>query len=138
MSTSKTSITVGDVMLARERIPVVAERAMLKDTLEAMTRCKLGIACVVDGGGRLSGIFTDGDIRRMLLKDQKPFAALFADDAIAHATRRPVTTTPDAPLVAAVRVMEEKQIWDLPVVRGDQVLVGLLHLHPAVKALLGI
>jgi hypothetical protein len=34
--------------------------------------------------------------------------------------------------------MEEKQIWDLPVVRGDQLLVGLLHLHPAVKALLGI
>jgi arabinose-5-phosphate isomerase len=121
-----------------DRIPVVSERTLLKPALEAMTRFRLGIVHIVDGEGRLIGIFTDGDIRRMLLKDQKPFAALFVDDAIKHANRRPTTARPDQKLVDAVRTMEEKGIWDLPVVDAGGRLSGLLHLHPAVKRLLGL
>jgi arabinose-5-phosphate isomerase len=74
----------------------------------------------------------------MLLKDQKPFPALFADDAIRHAVRNPTTTRPGAALAEAIRLMESHEIWDLPVVEEDGRLVGLLHLHPAIKALLGI
>ena len=138
MSTSTTELTVGGVMLPTDRMPVVDGRRLFKEVLEEMTRFRLGIACIVDGDCRLIGVFTDGDIRRMLLRDQKPFPALFADDAIQHAVREPATVTPDAALADAVRLMEEKGIWDLPVVDTDRRLVGLLHLHPAIKALLGI
>ena len=138
LSTSMTDLTVDHVMLSPDKIPVVREKQLLKKVLEEMTRCRLGIASIVDSDGTLLGIFTDGDVRRMLLKDQKPFAALFADDAIRHAVRNPTTTRPETLLSEAVMVMEERQIWDLPVVDQENRLVGLLHLHPAVKALLNI
>ena len=71
-----------------------------------------------------------------LLKIQKPFSAFFVDDSFDHAIRSPVTAKPDQTLEFAVKNMEEKQVWDLPVVDTFGMLVGLLHLHPAVKALL--
>ena len=133
-----TDLKVKDVSLPCDRIPVVQEQALLKEVLESMTQYRLGIACLVDQEGALRGIFTDGDIRRMLLRDQKPFSALFADDIADHATANPTTVSPDDDLVDAVRVMEEKGIWDLPVKDDAGRLAGLLHLHPAIKALLGI
>ncbi len=74
----------------------------------------------------------------MLLRDQRPFSALFADDVINHVVREPATTTADNGLGAAIKLMEEKGIWDLPVVDSKGCLTGLLHLHPAIKALLEI
>ncbi|MEX1257175.1 MAG: CBS domain-containing protein [Gemmatimonadota bacterium] len=137
MSTSTTEIHVGDVMLPIDELPIVSPRTLLKEAIEAMTERGLGVACIVGDGGRLVGIFTDGDMRRMLLRFQKPLAALFADDVIAHAVLRPVTTRADASLREAVETMEERGVWDLPVVDEKGVLTGLLHLHPAVRALLG-
>jgi arabinose-5-phosphate isomerase len=129
---------VRDVMLALDKTSVVGETIILKEALEEMGRTRLGIVCIVDQEKRLLGILTDGDIRRKLLKVQKPFSAFFVDDALDHAIRSPMTAKPEDTLVYAIEVMEEKQIWDLPVVNAQGVLVGLLHLHPAVQALLGI
>jgi arabinose-5-phosphate isomerase len=84
----------------------------------------------------LLGILTDGDIRRKLLKVQKPFSAFLIDDALDHAIRHPIVIHPDKTLVYAVELMDQKQVWDLPVVNNEGVLLGLLHLHPAVQALL--
>jgi len=139
MSTQKnSSMLVRDVMLALDKTSVVGETIILKEALEEMGRTRLGIVCIVDQEKRLLGILTDGDIRRKLLKVQKPFSAFFVDDALDHAIRSPMTAKPGDTLVYAIEVMEEKQIWDLPVVNAQGVLVGLLHLHPAVQALLGI
>jgi arabinose-5-phosphate isomerase len=69
---------------------------------------------------------------------QKPFSAFFVDDALVHAIKSPVTIQPTDTLVQAVALMGKKQIWDLPVVDEQGTLVGLLHLHPAIQALLGI
>jgi arabinose-5-phosphate isomerase len=129
-------LTVADVLLPPGKIPVVTPATLLKKTLEIMGDFRLGIASIVDDDGKLAGIFTDGDIRRMLLKDQKPFPALFADDIIQHATKSPTTISPRATLVDAVAVMEDMEIWDLPVVSDDGAFVGLLHLHPAIKAVM--
>ena len=139
MSTKKNvTIKVGQVMLSLDRFPVIGEREILKEALEAMGRSSLGIACIVDSDHKLLGILTDGDIRRKLLKVQKPFSAFFADDAFVHAIKSPVTIEPTDTLVAAVELMGKKQIWDIPVVDERGFLVGLLHLHPAIQALLGI
>lgn len=139
MSTlNNSTMLVKEVMLPLNRFPVIGEQVILKEALEEMGRSRLGIACIVDSNKKLLGILTDGDIRRMLLKVQKPFSAFFVDDALDHAIRSPLTTQPGDTLTHAVGLMGQKQIWDLPVVDNHGVLLGLLHLHPAVEALLGI
>lgn len=138
MSTRRNKeMLVAEVMLKLDRFPVIQETVILKEALEVMGKYRLGIACIVGADNKLLGILTDGDIRRKLLKVQKPFSAFFVDDALDHAIQSPTTVKPDDSLVHSVDVMEQKQIWDLPVVDGQGVLVGLLHLHPAVQALLG-
>lgn len=127
-----------DVMLDLSRFPVVKPRMYLKEVLEDMTQHVFGIACIVDDDGKLAGIFTDGDMRRLTLRQQKPWSALFVDDIMVHAVTSPKTVSPDGLLVDAIHLMEEKKIWDLPVVDADGRLVGLLHLHQAIKHLLGI
>lgn len=130
------TLLVHDVMLPLDRFPVIDQSVILKEALEAMGQFRLGIACIVDSDKKLLGILTDGDIRRKLLKVQKPFSAFFVDDALDHAIRSPVTTRPTDSLVHCVDLMGRKQIWDLPVVDESGLLVGLLHLHPAIQALL--
>lgn len=139
MSTqNNNAMLVSEVMMALDRVPVVQEAVILKEALEEMGRTRLGIACIVNADKKLLGILTDGDIRRKLLKVQKPFSAFFVDDALDHAIRAPMTIKPGDTLVHAVDVMGQKQIWDLPVLDDKGVLVGLLHLHPAVQTLLGV
>lgn len=138
MSTSKSNLLVSDVMMSLDRVPVIRETVIFKEALEEMGRRRLGIACIVNAQNKLLGILTDGDVRRMLLRVQKPFSAFFVDDALEHAVQSPLTIAPGDTLIHAVHLMDEKHIWDLPVVDATGALAGLLHLHPAVEALLGI
>jgi CBS domain-containing protein len=136
MSTPKNKMLVCDVMLSNDLVPVVQDEEILKEALEEMGRTRLGLVCIIDTNHKLLGILTEGDIRRKLLKVQKPFSAFLVDDAVEHSIRTPTTIRPDDTLEHAVDVMGQKQIWDLPVVDDNGVLLGLLHLHPAVQALL--
>ena len=139
MSTSTTELTAQDVLLPPDKIPVLAPSTLLKQALEEMNKFRLGVVCVIDDDNRLIGIFTDGDIRRLLLKSQKPFAALFVDGIIVHASPNPTNVSAEMSLQDAIMVMEDKEVWDLPVVDSDSgVLLGLLHLHPAIKAVMGM
>ncbi|MGV8952793.1 MAG: CBS domain-containing protein [Cypionkella sp.] len=133
---STKALLVRDAMLPLGRFPVVAPTVLLKPALETMNHARLGIVCIADADGMLAGILTDGDIRRQLLKIQKPFSSFFSDDVIEHAVRSPVTVREDAPLREAVDLMEAKQVWDLPVTDANGKLAGLLHLHPVVQILL--
>ena len=136
MSTQRNkAVLIKEVMLDLGRVPVVQEATMFKEALEEMGRAGLGILCIVNNNNKLLGILTDGDIRRKLLKVQKPFSAFFVDDALDHSIRSPIVISSNDMLGNAINLMERKQIWDLPVI-DDNALVGLLHLHPAVKALL--
>jgi arabinose-5-phosphate isomerase len=136
MSTQNKELNVGNIMLSLEKFPVVKENAIVKEALEKMDAFRLGIVCITDNDEQLLGIITDGDIRRKLLAVQKPLPAFFIDDAINQAIKNSFTVSSDMSVVEAVNLMEKKQVWDLPVV-DDNKLIGLLHLHPAVKALLG-
>lgn len=135
MSIQKSKILVGDVMLPIGRFPVIKENTLFKEALEVMSSHKIGIACILNEKNSLLGIVTDGDVRRMLLKVQKPFSAFFADDAIEHAVLNPHCVRANHTLLSAVNLMEQEKIWDLPVVDESGRLLGLLHLHPAVNAL---
>jgi arabinose-5-phosphate isomerase len=136
MSTQNNKILVSDVMLLSNKFPVVKKNTLFKEALEAMNMHSIGIACIVDEQNVLLGILTDGDIRRMLLRVQKPFAAFFADDALDHANTKPIKLEKNTTLTEAVSLMDSRRIWDLPVLDDSRHLLGLLHLHPAVNALL--
>ena len=129
-------LTVADVTLPIERTPVTSERTLMKEAIEIMDTHKLGIVCIKDDEGYLSGIITDGDIRRMLISVQKPLAAIMSDDVINWANRSPISVNPSLSLQLAINLMGKRQIWDLPVVENGE-LLGLLHLHPAIEAVIG-
>ena len=135
MNNHANDLSVSDVMLSLELTPRITRRTMLKEALEIMDNNRLGIVCISSSEGSLEGIITDGDLRRMLSNVQKPLAALMSDDVITHAICQPSTVRPDTLLKVAIDIMGKKQIWDLPVV-DDGKLVGLLHLHPAIEAIM--
>ncbi len=127
---------VKDIMIKIGFFPVIDKKTILKEALTEMGKANLGLVCIVSKNGGLLGLITDGDLRRKLLKVQKPFSAFFIDDALFHANQKPIICNPNDDLEKVVKLMGDKKIWDLPVVNKDDTLVGLLHLHPAVKKLL--
>ena len=136
MLTSKNKFLVSEVMLSLDKVPLLKKNNIFKEAIEKMGKSRLGIVCIIDNNNSLLGILTDGDIRRNLLKVQKPFSAFFSDYVLDHAILNPITIKSDITLIKAIEIMEIEQIWDLPVIDNSQKLVGLLHLHPAIKALL--
>ena len=124
-------------MIDLAKTPKSSPKTLLKEALEVMDQNRLGIVCVVDADNNLQGIITDGDIRRMLTRVQKPFAAILGDDVIVHAVKEPLTVGVNSTLNEALDIMQQKQIWDLPVVENGK-LIGLLHLHPAIKSVMEI
>ena len=129
-------ILVKNVMILKNKIPIVNKQEIIKRGLELMCNYNLGIVCVISNDNDLLGVLTDGDIRRNLLKTQKPLSAFFVDDVLDYAIKSPLFVNPDSSLTDAVNLMEKKQIWDLPVLDSENKLHGLLHLHPAIKKLM--
>jgi arabinose-5-phosphate isomerase len=114
-----------------EQIPVLSETSSLKKALDLMSEKKLGIACFVDNSGVLKGLLTDGDLRRLLLTKQSPLPALLVSDALSFGNSSPITAHEDDEVLQLQAVMNQKQIWDLPIVDSDNKLLGLLHRHDA-------
>lgn len=126
---------VKDCMLPLSNFPIVNPKTILKEVLVEMGSKRIGLVCIVDNENKFKGIFTDGDVRRLLLKNQRPFSYFFIDDIIDHANLNPVIIKPELELSDAIKLMEEKGIWDLPVVINGE-LLGLLHLHNAISKLI--
>jgi arabinose-5-phosphate isomerase len=120
---------VGDLMHTGEAMPVVGEPAPLAEAVQEMTRKGLGMTTVVDGDGRLVGVITDGDLRRLHLRGG-PFDTLAAGDV---ATRSPRTIGPDELAAKALEVMEGK-ITSLVVVDETGRPRGVVHLHDILRA----
>ena len=120
-------VRVADVMHGLGEVAVVTGATSLREVVMAMTRQPLGAACVVENDGRLTGLVTDGDIRRAL-QQHDDIRPLKAGDVM---TPRPVRVDPEITLGEAVRLMENRnsQISVLPVVDAAGRCVGLLRLH---------
>ena len=125
-----------DLLLKNNKIPIVSKNTILKETLDKMNYYRLGVACIVDRNNKLLGIFTDGDLRRKLLNVQKPWSALLSDDTIKYSTKKPLTIRVNSTVNNALKIMEKKGILDLPVLDNKDKLIGILHLHPALKPLI--
>jgi len=120
---------VGDLMHTGDAMPVVTESAPLAEAVQEMTRKGLGMTTVVAGDGRLAGVITDGDLRRLHLRGG-PFETLRAGDI---ATRTPRTIGADDMATKALELMEGK-ITSLVVVDEGQRPRGVVHLHDILRA----
>lgn len=122
-------------MLDLNKFPVLKPESILKDALDLMCKNRFGSVCVIDDKKKLIGIVTDGDIRRILLKSQKPLSALMMEDLRVICTKKPKTINSNYNLKKAVKLMQKIKIWDLPVTDRTKKLLGILHLHNALHHL---
>ncbi len=126
-------LRVEELMVTGKNIPIVQEHIPLTEAIVEMTSKRLGATCVVNEGGVLRGIVTDGDLRR-LLQRTTDISRLRAEDAM---TRNPKTIRKELLAAMALEEMESFNITQLVVVDEQQRPVGMIHLHDLVKAGLG-
>ncbi len=113
-----------------DELPLVSAEASMSQTLVTMTSKRLGCVVIRDEQGRTAGIFTDGDLRR-LVERQPDFLTMTASEAM---VKNPKTISQDAILDAALAVMEKYSITQLPTVDSEGKLVGVIHLHDLLKS----
>jgi arabinose-5-phosphate isomerase len=121
---------VRDVMRSGDAVPKVKPDALLLDALLEISHKGMGMTAVVDDDGRPVGMFTDGDLRRLIEKVQD-FSRIVIRDVM-HANPRRVH--PEQLAVDAVAVMEEFRINQMLVTDADDRLVGALHIHDLTRA----
>lgn len=121
------TMRVGEAMQPAAKVAMVQAADSVQAVVIAMTTYPLGAACVIEAGGVLEGLITDGDLRRALQR-HPDIRGLKAADVM---TARPTTTSPFALLKEAASLMENRpsQISVLPVVDDDRRCVGLLRIH---------
>ena len=121
---------VADLMLTGEAVPLVGQTTPLRDVIVEMTKKRKGVTTVVDAAGRLVGVITDGDLRRLHLSGP-PIDALSAGEV---ATREPKTIRGDDLAAKALEVMETLEITSLVIVDGESRPIGLIHMHDILRA----
>lgn len=126
----KLLLKVEDLMHKGKDIPVVYEDASMKDAILEISSKKLGMTSVLDNKGKLSGIITDGDLRRLLEKGETDIFRIKANDVM---TRNPKTIKGSELAAKAVSIMEQHSITSLIVVNEDNKPEGIIHLHDLLK-----
>lgn len=115
-------LRIRDIMRAGDRNPVIKHTATVKEALLAMTRAKSGTISVVNGTGKLAGVFTDGDFRRHIARDENILRARVSE----LMTRNPITVRDDALAVEALKIFQRRAIDDLVVVDAKRKPVGIV------------
>ena len=131
----RASVRVADLMRAGDAMPVVSDAALLKDVIAEMTQKSLGMTTVVDASGRLAGVITDGDVRRLHLRPG-PIGEFTARDFM---TPTPKLIEKNALAAAALEVMEQSgPITSLVIVDEAGRPEGVIHLHDILRAKIDI
>lgn len=116
---------VENVMHAGDAAPIVRVSTPMPDVFHEMSSKRLGMTCVVDTADRLVGIFTDGDLRRLMSRTFDVLA-MTAGDAM---TPNPITIGRDLLAVEALKIMETHKITSVVVVDEGRSVEGVVHLH---------
>ncbi|HBI23816.1 MAG TPA: D-arabinose 5-phosphate isomerase [Nitrospiraceae bacterium] len=126
-------LSVKDLMHTGSAIPIVYENSNMKDVICEMTSKKLGITAIVDSNRKLTGIITDGDLRRLLEREIGMKIDIFNLKASEVMTKNPRIISPDALAVSAVQIMESYSITSLIIKNDDDTVGGIIHLHDLLK-----
>ncbi len=124
-SIGKKLLKVGDLMHSGESVPIVYVATPMSEVIYEMSRKTLGMTAVADEAGKLAGVISDGDLRRLLQRAPDPLRL----EAGACMTRNPKTISADQPATAALAKMEKLKITSLVVVDGENSILGVIHIH---------
>jgi arabinose-5-phosphate isomerase len=113
-----------------DAIPLIRSEASVSEMIVEMTSKRLGCAIMIDSNRQVTGIFTDGDLRRLVQSKQDVYSLKASDVMIPS----PKTVPADAVLDAALAIMERHSITQLATVDGDNRLAGIIHLHDLLKS----
>ena len=118
-------VNVSEVMLKGDAIPSVAKGTTVAEAVTVLNKENLGAVLIVDDSHKVSGIITDGDVRRAVAEgnDQK---TVKVDELM---TASPVTIRDTMQAVDALSIMQKHEITILPIVGAEAELIGILHLH---------
>jgi len=122
---------VNDIMHEGKACPRVTETATLSEALVEMTQKKLGMTSIVADDGKILGVFTDGDLRRVLDHGEINIKTLSIRQCM---TANCMTITADKLAAEALHIMDSKSINALPVVDDNDHLIGALNMHDLLRA----
>jgi arabinose-5-phosphate isomerase len=125
----KLLLKLNDIMRSGDALPKVAPQALIRDALLEISQKGLGMTAIVDEQDTLLGIFTDGDLRRILDKRIDIHSTVIADVM----TRQPTVAQPNLLAVEGLNLMQAKRINGLMLVENNK-LVGALNMHDLLKA----
>jgi len=124
-------LKVDDLMHSGKRLPQVELQASLSSALAEMSEKGLGMTTIIDNEHKICGIFTDGDLRRLLDHGKVDIQQL----TIAEVMQTQFTVSAAEQLAGeALQMMDQKRINALPIVDGDKHLVGVINMHDLLRA----
>ena len=123
-------LRLADIMHQGERLPVVAKQALIKDALVEMSLKGLGMTAVTDEAGQLLGVFTDGDLRRIL--DAR--IDIHQDNIASVMTKSPTTAHAGMLAAEALKIMEDKKINGLIITDDNNKPIGAMNMHDLLKS----
>ena len=123
-------LMVHDIMHSGTAIPAVTETAFVCDALLEMTEKKLGMTAIINSTHKVIGVFTDGDLRRMLAKNLNIQSTYITEVMTTHYS----AITIDMLAVEAMQIMQQQQINSLLVMDNTGQLVGALNMHDLIRA----
>ncbi len=118
-------LRVAELMHRGESVPRVLLSTAMSDVIYEMSCKKLGMTTVADESGRLAGVISDGDLRRLMQRSPDPLRLVAADCM----TPAPKTIADEELATAALSKMEQLKITSLVVVNPAQEIVGVVHIH---------
>jgi arabinose-5-phosphate isomerase len=121
----KRFLRVRDLMHSGDQVPIVSVDTSMHDVIYEMSNKGFGIAAVVNAHQVLEGVVSDGDLRRLLQKDEQILRKTAADCM----KRNPVTIDGSELASAALQIMEQRKITSLFITDGDGRVEGIIHLH---------
>lgn len=122
--------TVGDLMIKEDALPIAEENEKFLDVVQIISEKKLGCVILVDKTGKMTGVITDGDIRRILMKHLN-VEKLITKDVM---TKNPKTVPEKALAVKALAIMEKYSITGVAVCDNEGKPTGFIHIHNLLKA----
>ncbi|MBA6232716.1 MULTISPECIES: KpsF/GutQ family sugar-phosphate isomerase [unclassified Colwellia] len=123
-------LRLGDIMHSGERLPTVNAQAKIKDALVEMSLKGLGMTAVIDKTGCLQGLFTDGDLRRIL--DER--LDIHQDTIESVMTKNPTVAHQDMLAAEGLKIMEDKKINGLIIVDSNNMPIGAMNMHDLLKS----
>jgi arabinose-5-phosphate isomerase len=121
----KRFLKVADLMHKGDDVPIVSRDTLMHEVIYEMSKKGFGVAAVTDGNRRLEGIITDGDLRRLLQRDEQ----ILRKSAGESMKPDPLTVSGSELAAAALQLMEERKVTSLFIVDEERRIDGIIHIH---------